>query len=65
MTIKNLKEQQHLDLLAKSSRTVGERYWVKCEDFRCMATADYDGKWKSFPSGEVLTSTVLSFWQGF
>ena len=63
MTIKELKEQQHFDLLAKSFRVVGERYWVTCEGFRCMATADYDDKWKIFPSGEKLTSPVLSFWQ--
>jgi len=47
----------------KNPRVVGERYWVKCEGFRCMATADYEGKWKIFPSGKELTSTVLSFWQ--
>jgi hypothetical protein len=28
-----------------------------------MAKAGYDGKWTIFPSGDKLTSTVLSFWQ--
>jgi hypothetical protein len=64
MTVKNFQEP-HLDLLVKPSKKVGERYWVKCEDFRCMATADHDGNWKIFPSGEKLNSPVLSFWQGF
>jgi hypothetical protein len=62
MTIKNFQEPP-LGLLAKPSRKIGERYWVKCEGFRCMATADHEGKWKTFPSGKELTSTVLSFWQ--
>jgi hypothetical protein len=52
-----------LDLPANQPRVVGQRYWVKCDGFRCMATADYEGKWKIFPSGDKLTSTVLSFWQ--
>jgi hypothetical protein len=50
-------------LLAKKLPVVGERYWVKCEGFRCMAVADYDGEWKVFPNGKKLTSTVLSYWQ--
>ena len=49
--------------LAHHPRVVGQRYWVKCEGFQCMATAGYDGKWIIFPSGEELTSAVLSFWQ--
>ena len=35
----------------------------KCEGFRCMAVADYDGKWRDFSTGKQLTSIVLSFWQ--
>jgi hypothetical protein len=44
-------------------RVVGQRYWVQCEGFRCMAVADNDGKWKMFHSGKELTSKVISFWQ--
>jgi hypothetical protein len=42
---------------------IGQRYWVQCEDFRCIAIVDYEGKWKIFHSGQQLTSDVLSFWQ--
>jgi hypothetical protein len=49
--------------LAKLLPIVGQRYWVKCDGFRCMAVADYDGKWNVFPTGKLLTSTVLLFWQ--
>ncbi len=62
MTIQNYQILP-LALVAEQPRVVGQRYWVKCEGFRCMATADYEGKWKIFPSGEKLTSIVLSFWQ--
>jgi hypothetical protein len=50
-------------LLAAQRLVIGQRYWVQCKGFRCMAVADYDGKWKIFPNGSELTSTVLSFWQ--
>jgi hypothetical protein len=44
-------------------QVIGHRYWVQCKEFRCMAVADYDGKWKDFHSGKQLTSEVLFFWQ--
>jgi hypothetical protein len=62
MAVKNFQIPP-LDLTPKQPRVVGQRYWVKCEGFRCMATAGYNGKWTIFPSGEELTSPVLSFWQ--
>ena len=52
-----------INLLPVELPVVGERYWVKCEGFRCMAVADYGGKWKIFPNDKQLTSTVLSYWQ--
>jgi hypothetical protein len=62
MAIKNFQLPSE-DLPANQPPVVGQRYWVKCEGFRCMATAGYDGKWTVFPSGDKLTSIVLSFWQ--
>jgi hypothetical protein len=47
----------------KQPLNIGERYWVQCPGFRCMAVADHNGKWKVFPTGKELTSSVLSFWQ--
>jgi hypothetical protein len=49
--------------LSSYQPVVGHRYWVQCEEFRCMAVMDHDGKWKIFHSGKPLTSEVLFFWQ--
>jgi len=62
MLLKNF-EIPPIDIVAAQPRVIGERYWVKCDGFRCMATAGYEGKWTVFPSGKELTATVLSFWQ--
>jgi hypothetical protein len=34
------------------------RYWVQCENFRCMAVFDKDGKWKSFSNGKELPDVI-------
>ena len=34
------------------------RYWVQCENFRCMAIFDKDGKWKSFSNRKELPDVI-------
>jgi hypothetical protein len=36
----------------------GVRYWVQCENFRCLAVIDKDGKWKSFSNGKELPDVI-------
>ena len=36
----------------------GQRYWIQCFDYRCLAVMDEFGRWMSFYSGEEIPDFV-------
>jgi len=36
----------------------GQRYWVQCFDYRCLAVMDDFGRWKSFYDGADIPDFV-------
>ena len=47
-----------LCLPAGEQPKAGQRYWVQCSDYRCLAVVDDFGWWKSFYGGEDLPDVV-------
>jgi hypothetical protein len=56
-------KKSDIPILTAQRPVIGHRYWVQCDEFRCMAVADYNGKWKLFANGKQLSAKVISFWQ--
>jgi hypothetical protein len=48
-------------LFADQLPEIGIRYWVQCEDFRCLAVINKDGQWKSFSNGRELPDVIKFF----